>query len=416
MSIRFEYVASGLNHTRICNNDLKEDTDTIAYINQCLASLQGKANHDVSFLFNAYTEERLGETLNKMVAKSLANIYSDSGGLQMITCGHKSTDELKRKVYDVQARLSTMAMSFDEIPLVVDGRSGIHDMKSRYFDHELLEEKARLSGKNLRAQVEYFHSRNAWTKPFLILQGNSFETYQEWLDYVVDELGEENLDYVELASGAASLGQGMVEDAKRAFILSKLKYPREFKHLHILGVGSVTRFLPFAALARIGAFDGMTISYDSTTHTMGLSRGLYYASDRFMVLEKHRCANYYAVLTQMNSVLFELGLDMVSDENMFNHICCDKDTRTPFTTYERYMSIFGFLTAQIYNFAHSLDLLFTNNREFTRVAGRAYTPLKALRTCDDANDLREWESAFGQTLESKPVLAKTDLSTLDCFI
>ena len=159
MTLKLEYVASGIAHTRLINNELAVDPDSIKDIQTRISATQNRYNHNVSFLFNGYTEERLGAKIYEYLRDSLHNIYADSGGLQMITLGHVVTEELKKQVYDVQSRYSSVALSFDEIPLIVTAhRSTFHDTKSRYFDKRILDEKAKQSGQNLLAQINFFNA------------------------------------------------------------------------------------------------------------------------------------------------------------------------------------------------------------------------------------------------------------------
>ncbi len=416
--MKLEYVASGLAHTRLTNKDLSEDAESIAFVNRCLQAIQDKHNHYISFLFNGYTEERLGECMNSLVGSSLYNIYADSGGLQMVTRGHKSTKELKDAVYKVQAKLSTVALSFDEIPLVLtEGRSNFHDTKSRYFDKSQLEAKARLSGKNLREQVEYFRSVKSKSKPLLIMQGNSIDTYQQWLDVMADELGD-CINDVELASGAAPLGQGFLEDSKRFFALTQLKYPKEFKHYHILGIGSPQRLLPLIALARVGHFKGKLVSYDSTTHTRGLNCGYYFMDGRLVSLGRSRGRKHTMVYNHICGVLEKLGLPPIDEKQMFNQVCMnDKLVREPFTTFERYSTLYSFLTAQIYNFIEMLDLMFTDDKLYASFANRDgyFQPMELLARCRDQQDFDDWVVEVRSSIESKAVPEKSEDASIEGF-
>ena len=167
--MRYDYVASGLSFTRVGRVGLKEET--FDFINNYVEKIQSD-QHKFSMLFNAYKEKSLGERLYSRYKKSCKNIYSDSGGLQMITLGENITQEKKRMVYDVQAKNSTIAFQFDEIPVVVEGeKSEKLDVQNRFFDESFLEEKARHSGRNLKEQIDYFREIGSETKPFLILQG-----------------------------------------------------------------------------------------------------------------------------------------------------------------------------------------------------------------------------------------------------
>ncbi len=82
--MRFEYVASGLNHLslnnpRFINLDHKEGQKTLALLKDYLNS----DNHLFSVLFNAFVEQNLGKYINQMLFGVINNIYADSGGISI---------------------------------------------------------------------------------------------------------------------------------------------------------------------------------------------------------------------------------------------------------------------------------------------------------------------------------------------
>ena len=111
-----------------------------------------------AFLYNGYTENRIGKNLRKIFGQG-PRLYVDSAGLQMITLGKTCNDKAKDIIYETQARWGNLAMSFDEIPIKVTskcGRSLRGETNNRYVDIENFDSYAIKSGINLNNQIQYF--------------------------------------------------------------------------------------------------------------------------------------------------------------------------------------------------------------------------------------------------------------------
>lgn len=277
MQTTFEYVASGVAHTYIMSNPFCQTPEVVDFVNEIFSKLNGKHNSKFSLLYNAFTEPRFGPKLNQHYKKSLYQIHSDSGGLQIITLGKKITPELYREIYTVQGQYSDIAMSFDEIPVIVKGeKSVIGNTTGRFFDKTKLVEFATLSGKNLLEQIETFIELGSECRPFLIAHGNCRETYLEWIDIMYKQIPAHLHNRIGgIAISGAALGRGMMEDIQKAFITNDfLDYNN---HIHILGVGSIKRLIPYLALIQKGYYKkNFHLSYDSTSQTSAISRGCIY--------------------------------------------------------------------------------------------------------------------------------------------
>lgn len=418
--IKFEYVASGMGNTRWTRMDLERFPDTIELIRTTIKSIQGRNNHNFSMLYNGYIERTLGNTLWSRYRDVCMNIHADSGGLQMITRGKVSTDELKASVYEQQAHKSTIAMSFDEIPLVLTAdKSTFHDMDSRYFDEDLLEEKARESGKNLLKQILYFKEHNAISRPFLIVQGNCLRTYQLWMNYITEEVGLENLNYVAgVASGAASLGQGMLEDFKRFFILEHMQWPTELNtnHFHILGMAITPRFTPLAALhQKKNAFEGKTISYDATTQTGAVNRGQYYVNGSVRRLTKGTSIPFLLTLNDINQHCRELGLPEITADALIKRISVPQQWTEEHgfeNPYEEYSVLNSFFIGQVLNLNRDIDKMVNEKKGYDNwVQTNHYeTICNEYANCRDWKDIEAWETTYGQYIKSKAVKSKHQLN------
>lgn len=281
----FEYVASGLSFLR-CNFKDTHSGVLLDELNSMWGNIRGKYDHEFSFLYNAHVEKHFGEVFYSAYrGKGIKQVYADSGGLQMVTLGLTITDELKQKVYDSQAAYSDCAMSFDEIPVSLLGNRAVRsDTSSKYFDRSRFEWCARESGRNLKTQIETFIKAKSQAKPMFIVQGGDIETYIKWCELALEEVPQELHGHIGgVAMGSGGLGNGMLEDCKRAFFYTQTPLFEMSKHLHILGVGSVSRMVPTLSMVKSGLYDDTHISYDSTTHTSGVQMGRYYGPDGFWI-------------------------------------------------------------------------------------------------------------------------------------
>lgn len=422
----FEYVASGLAHTRVAKKILRElyaqdpNHPALKLINDMIKSINFD-HHKMSFLFNAYTELELGKVFNSVIYDdTLNNIYADSGGLQMVTLGHKSTPELKDKVYNVQSKMSTIGMAFDEIPVETrGGRSEKNDTTARLFNSLILDDKAKLTGENLKRQIEVFKQNpDNKCRPMMIIQGNCYSTYQKWTDIVLNEVHHNDWKYIKgISSGAAALGQGTLEDFKRLFYMTHLDLPSEFTvdHYHLLGVGSLSRMLPVYPLLRNGSIPkDCLISYDSTTHTSGISNGKYFKDSKLMEFTQYKNRDFYSILDDINMNVTKLGFDPINEDFLFYRICQpslwnDKCGEDP---YNEFHTIFAYLVGSILNFMKCIDQLKVDNDYYERFANSKslLTPLNTYESCRDLHDFYEWERVFTKVLRSKKVYNKADIA------
>jgi hypothetical protein len=320
MNHKLEYVLSGTSYVRLTNPSIAKDPENVKVINDLFDHFfNGKYSHSCSLLYNAYAESGFGERMQPF-KNHLNNIHADSGGLQMITLGKTITPELKDKVYENQAKWADVGMCFDEIPLILTGeRSERNATRDRYFDKDNFEHYARLTGKNIKRQIEVFKATESKCKPFLILQGHCYDTYMQWYDWVLDEIPQSDHHLIGgVALGAAALGTGPLEDVQRAFIASQIPWHQDKMHLHILGVGSIRRLLPYLIFCQTGLYDRMEISYDSTTHSRAVETGLYYINRSTMKYSRAKDDKYRIILEDVKSQYPELDVDKDKFYEMLN--------------------------------------------------------------------------------------------------
>ena len=289
----FEYVASGLSHTRVTLARCSTDLDVQIIIQDLVSSIQDHYNHKFSVLYNAYAESNFPIHFSRVFGNKVHTIHSDSGGLQVITQGKQFTPELKKQVYDNQAINSDIAMSFDEIPVKTISSNSVKvtAKNTKIFDPSLFEHCARKSGQNLKEQVNLFWAKGDTRRAKIlpIIQGNSIDNYKLWHELLLESIEPEQYSILGGRSiSTAALGMGIKEEIERIIAIESLG--KEFNYCHLLGLGSIQRFLPLLILKQNGFLKHISlISYDSTTHTANGSLGNYFCSSgRHIDVGKYR--------------------------------------------------------------------------------------------------------------------------------
>ena len=301
----FEYVMSGLSLTRAINGldssplfphfvdiacELTENT---------VSRLESNNKHTTSIisgLYNAFVENRYGEKLRARRRMSLANIYADSGGLQIITAGKTITPELKKKVYETQT-LADFGFCFDTIPLErvtpVRTKSERSNTSNKLFRVENLVTSATQTGKDIVEQLEYFENSGSTTKGFIIVQGNTPQDMLTWFSTIIEMVPENLKNRIQgIALADTCMGNGTLETVDMLIAAKKIADAygtRYTQHIHLLGVGAINRMLPVILLMKSGYLDFINhVSYDSTTHTDSLIKGRYFHGSRFNDIPPYR--------------------------------------------------------------------------------------------------------------------------------
>jgi hypothetical protein len=404
----FEYVASGLSFLRVrfAESHRKPTSDRLNHI---WSLLRGQHNHEFSFLYNAFIEKEFGDFFyNVYRGHGVKQIYADSGGLQMITLGKTITPQLKQDVYTNQGKYSDCAMSFDEIPVSLVGtRSARSDTSNKYFDRQKFEWCARESGKNVRDQIETFIKMGSDAKPMFIAQGTDCDTYVRWVELALEEIPKELHERIGgVAMGAVALGTGTLEDCKRAFYYSQIPLAENNHHLHLLGVGSLSRLVPILAMKESGAYHkDIWISYDSTTHTSGVQMGRYYGPNFEWVTPGRDFGPDYIMI---NEDIRKVVTDYVVDDRFFHEAM-----NIPVRAYQRkhngeflppIEAFSAFFVASTLNFMRHVD---TVSKDFMQIQhlmnDREVSAMDAFRQVKTMEDFKHWEKEVGVYLSSQPI-------------
>lgn len=397
--MKLEYVVSGTSYMRINNPGVTKNPDCVKIVNDIFDKQFANApGHTFSMLYNAFTEKSFGERF-QVFRSHVDKFHADSGGLQIITLGKTITPELKDEVYRNQAKWADVGMCFDEIPVEVkDGKSDRNDTTGRRFARELFEEKAKQTGENVKRQLEVYKQENSNCKPFVICQGNDVQTYMNWADIIMNTIEPEDHNRVGgIAMGAAALGTGPKEDIQRAFIPSQLDVRDENgdMHLHVLGVGSLRRLLPYIIFQQNGLYKNIKISYDSTTHSRGVETGLYYYQGKTMKFDRNLATmsskdkNTPMYIKIYEDCELDIGLER------FHKICNTPsiDWSTNHGTYNEWIQIRTTLVCKsIYNFMSHVNSVLTSKENLLHFAEDLgeYAPYKELYNIKDQKDFNEW--------------------------
>lgn len=401
----FEYVASGLTTNR---------HDLIGYPGalELFKKIDELGDQKFSFLYNAYQEKGNGELFKELKdAGYIYAVHADSGGLQMIMRNVDPNAKMRQLIYENQAEFSDIAMSFDEIPLIIespDGTAKISDLNTRFFDMDNLVSKARQSGQNLKDQVEYFNKVNTQASALMILQGNCLDTYRIWTDELMDVLGEDAYKSVGgIALAPTSIGMGLYEDCVRAIALKTNPYNKN--KVHLLGIGSAYRMLPFVIMNACDWFgENYHISYDSTSHSRCLWGILdYKMSDRILRCTGNNPENRKEVYENLVEVM-----DINCDFETFDKFC---DAQCAIGHWQRLTNgkmpkmfaylCSAFLLGTVYNFMQQLKNMTQN---VDRINIPELSMLKTMEEVKTHEDGIRWLRTHKDCLFSKPVPKTTE--------
>lgn len=432
------YVASGLGFSKFFRKESLKDKEILNLIGRWIKKLDNTNNHRFSILFNAYTEKKIAPLIQETIKPYVYDVYSDSGGLQIISRGFTITPDLKKEIYQIQGKYSDVAMSFDEIPVyTLVNKSELKDASNKVFDRSRLISCAKETAKNITEQISLFIDNKSKTKPLAIIQGNDLETAMIWADTLFKNIPKDMHDAIGgIAIGSPALGVGELEEVKKAFWFTRIRSEIiDLKHFHLLGVGAMKRFVPTLVFIKSGLFKDTFVSYDSTTHTSMNIYGRYYYG-------KKPNKQYQIVYNRKyNQVYDEIYDDIISFLPELSRWC--KDSKefhyvmniNPNEYFKRHgtkmpiiMSTIAHSISCINNFTKHVDdalkddeVLYemidevrmdkkTKIKYVDKTKRNVYNELKKVKTLDD---YIYWENHLGRFLNSKP--SRSSHSTLDGF-
>jgi len=303
--VELDYVSGSFHgYLRLGNSNKELEKENIDDVKKLLDFTQKKLKGYFTFstLFNAYQEEKGGKALSDNDLLGHEKVYSDSGGLQVLTAGKTIDDEVRDKVYTVQAKYSDYAMTFDEMPLKVAKNLGAEsftgDNGQVYID-ELIPVTAKNSAAHIQKQIDKFEELEASTKILPILHGYNPESYLEYGKYIFDSLEHigEHIQGVAIASlrGHADNKVGIMKifDYIPKILNDKRIDEKYLQHVHLLGVARPQRIVPVIMMIKKGLLPISKMSFDSTAITKSYTFGRVYPT----VAEYKNPGNYSSNLT-----------------------------------------------------------------------------------------------------------------------
>jgi len=420
----FDYVGSGMSFTRIVDVDVSKSDSYIKRMNILLDGFN--ENHKYikhSLLYNAFAEPKFPE-----IFKNYHNsLYSDSGGLQVITRGAEITDEVRQKIYETQSE-ADYAFCFDKIPVISQSSVGrIINNQKRFLIVDKIKESGQVTGGYIKEQIEKFAEMNAKTKVFMIIQGQEVKDFEEFFGGIMDVLPKEYLDKIEgLAPAGSSSGIGLKFDINRALAVAKLDLPERIKkRVHILGAGALNRVIIQKFILE-KLIPGTIVSFDSSTHTRLATNGVYYGSGDIFTTPvkkislpklahhniKEESIFHHFIAEDIMKMLKELDIDIQSlgykdKDDLYKWIKINEGlTKTKFLeTYdkkdlENYIFIdFLRYMGSVYNFGNDLGNIVTTGREIEYLT--SFKKLKFLSFLKDAKTYEDFDyflKHFGKEL------------------
>jgi len=257
-----------------------------------------------SILFNAYQEKRNAIDLYKRNKLGGERVYSDSGGLQVLTKGLEITDEVKMKIYETQAKYSDFAMSFDEMPLrsKYDQESKSAGDKGQVYIEELVPIAAQNSAKHIQQQINEFKRLGSKTKIFPIIHGFSAKSYIEYAENIFNNITDSDNYIAGLSIASLSSHFDTKVGIMKIFdfvpkILNNQKINSKYlDHVHFLGVARPLRMLPLLIMIKKGLLPIKRLSFDSTA----IMRASLFGK-AFINLEEIKNPNHFSPTITLNS-------------------------------------------------------------------------------------------------------------------
>ena len=225
--------------------------------------------------------------------------------------------------------------------------------------------------------------------------------------------------------GSAALGMGQLEDVKRAFYVTLMPFSKPF-HLHVLGVGALRRMLPYLLFSQTGLYDGIDISYDSTTHSMSLDNGLFY----FSHYKKTPGSAYGGTSVKMGREYSNIYRTVTEEINNVCGTTYEPEEYHKLMNYQvtaylekggKFIDVMrarlAFILTNVHNFTKDVSELTQSKEQFLRFARdkgceNEYATLFEVK---NLTDFLHWEKHVGCHMESESVADKPPVSLEDLF-
>ena len=389
----------------------------------------------VSALYNGYTEKQHVECFEKLDNLGAHSIYADSGGLQIVTAGKSVTTEIKAEIYKQQA-YADYAMCFDVIPLtsiaVTRTRNERSNVGNKVFNQDEHSAAGVATGQNIKAQTTYFRSIGAKTKVIMIIQGNTPEDMVDYFNQIASQLEPEDYDNIGgMAVADTCMGNGereSIDMLKGARAITKICHPNVNRHLHILGVGSLSRLRPILYLINSGYLDSFErVSYDSSSHTSCFDYGLLKLNGTCKPLGGTWTPAAEAHFTNAYNLFKEPLSEIVTlEEFLWVMFGDDKSGDWKYSTIKKRSAEKGedrficasILTKAVHTYFMINNFVINADKICTEDPGTVSSVMRALKGVKNDEDMLVWEAGGpgnSTKVRSKRIVRQENLSTLDDF-
>ena len=250
----YTYIMSGV--SMVLKNGTIEKRDNSRLNEMISDTINNDDNHFLNYelMFNAYHEDTIMRTFYSKWGYFGATWHADSGGLQMITQNKTITEEWKDKIYRVQAKHSSYAMCFDEMPInLTDEATGSKvDLSGRQYIRDWAKDKAILTGLNVKRQIEVIREEKSYAKVFIICQGNTTKGFLNYYNNVMAQLPE-GLLYIYCWCCIISC-------VYRLGVRESIEMVASYRYMHIpAGMGNKLHLLGFGSTSRFKSCDAVEI-------------------------------------------------------------------------------------------------------------------------------------------------------------
>lgn len=305
--IELQYVAGSIVSTFSLLNSNKElQQFNIDDFQKVLTYTESKLKgyFDIATLANAYTEQKVAKLINENNNFGHDDMYSDSGGLQVISKGAMITDELRETIYNVQAKYSKYAMNFDEMPLKIVGDEvqgiGKNGGEIVYID-ELISINGKLTAEHTQKQIDTFNELDVETKILPVLHGYDGDSFVKYANEVLKDLDDKNerIGGLSIASlrghSDGKVGMMKIFDFIPKILNHEDLEKKYLKHIHFLGISKYQRIIPILMMIKKGIIPKETkkISFDST----GITKAYIFGKVFKNVEEYKNPRNFKSALT-----------------------------------------------------------------------------------------------------------------------
>lgn len=412
------------NHHALLKTSLLE---LMKCVNDSIESKAKNTNPTIAALFNAYTESAFTDRFASLDNLGAKKLYADSGGLQIVTAGKPITPQIKQEIYKTQT-YADYAMCFDEIALgsfsVTRTRNERSNVGNKIFKSSLHAEKGSETGRNIKEQIEAFKSLGAKTKVIPIIQGNNSDDMMVFYERIVAELEDDDYEYISgMAIADTCMGNGELESIEMlrgARKIASVCNDNIKKHLHILGVGSISRMRPILFLTKSGYLNTFEkISYDSSSHTSTFDYGLLKVNGTCRPLGSMRTPKGEAHFKNVYKLFYNFLKDKATEGEFLDIILGDGKRDWKYSTVKEVglklpeeKMIIAFLAKvmhtyyQIDNFVTCIDAVLDEEVAKNQHIG-------ALLRITDETVMNSWIASAKSSVKSKRILREENHASLE---